>query len=158
MTDKEVNKKTCNVPGCGKDTFCRGLCATHYWRMKKGRNAAVRAEAEKYAEASKRPGKRKSATRQPKPVSKPDERTAPAEGGTNVPPGKQYWGSDEFRERLAEERIAAVTEFATAVGIRSIDYEGGLLFLSPGEDRQPLYLTPAGTLRHVKLTVSDNTE
>lgn len=187
MTDKEVktNTKTCNVPDCGKPAYNgRGLCVTHYWRMKKGKAPADRAYLEKYANPSTRkPPTPKPASsisrisqkaeklrkmRERKPQAKPAFDADDEIEETETRPAKRVnLSPDEMIQRIAEERIAAVSEFATALGLSHLDYDGGLLFANVAGDVkakleggaiQPLYISQYGKLRYATLTMSDRPE
>ncbi len=180
MSDKDVTAKTCNVPGCQGKKLARGLCSKHYWQLK-NKNPETRAEAEKYADSITRPGTHKHKKpapsiaqkaaklrkmRQQNPRKPRNPATPPADDAGDREPSqtkRSNWTPQEMLERISEERIAAVSEFASALGLHHTRHRGGLLFLTVAEDLgeidkstlAPLYISADGKLRYATLELSD---
>jgi hypothetical protein len=125
-TDKDKKTRMCNVPDCGphKKLLGRGLCSKHYYYLKSP-DPAKRAEANKYAAPPKRKGG-KAAEPPAVPAGDPQAAETPPE---------------------ADIRIAAITEFASALGIRHSEFGKGRLFTRPEWGERVLVLTEGGYLR-----------
>ena len=121
---------TCNVSDCDHPAKCRGLCVKHYWQLRKGK-PSVQAEAERYADPvkksrwNKRPGDKAS---EPRPPGSGQKRSSPA----------------------ADERIAAITEFATAIGIDRLGVSDGIVFHAGG---RTVFLDQAGRLHDARFSL-----
>ena len=134
MADTDVKKK-CNVPDCGKPSGqSRGLCAAHYWYLKKGRDAARRAEIARYAAAPSNRGGRRRAKRT-QPVEAP-----PAPKGPDAPgrladrsavASADSVGDNGDERTTADEVISTCCEVCTVLGMERIKWQGGFIFVNP---------------------------
>ena len=133
MIDKEVDP--CRVPDCGKPSGqSRGLCAAHYWYLKKGRDAARRAEIAQYAAApSNRGGRRRSKRAEPVEAPPLKEPAAPA----------RSVGDNGDERTTADEVISTCCEVCTVLGMERIKWQGGFIFVNP-ETGAAAQLTEAG--------------
>lgn len=133
-----ANKRNCNVPGCNKQAGpSRGLCFMHYHRMIRGADKEAAAEAAKYADPPKR--RRRQSAAKPR-----------AAAGNSDNPGRTYRTprAEKQSSAGADDRIAAITEFATGMGIPYLALgDGSFLFHQPGAGERVLILTKHGHLR-----------
>ena len=146
ITDvKAVTKATCNVPGCGKLAFSRGLCHKHdYWR--RSPHAEKRAIAERHlnppgrgcagaARARGKAGKPLTPAKSPEVSSK--GQSARATGGRRV----------QLAADLAQllEGLGVGT-VATADGVMFVDPAGMKAIRTYTDGRAPtrLAIVPAG--------------
>lgn len=130
--------KTCNVPGCEKPVSGRGLCGMHWFRATKGKDGPAKDEALRYANPSRRKAGGDAKTSSDKVEDAAEKRAR-----------NQPRRIDQAQARKAEktdERIAAITEFATAMGIDHIDYHGGRLYPCPKTDNF-IFLTEFGNIQ-----------
>ena len=142
----------CRVPGCVKQPVSRGLCGMHVYRATKGKPGPERDEAIKYALPP---------TRGPdRVVGTGEDRGGMALAGGTAELKKQVAKArrknrqaDAETDPLADAAIAAVTGFATVMGIRRVKHAQGFLFV--GDDDTTIVLTKEGELREATLTVGN---
>lgn len=143
-----MGEKTCNVPGCEKPVSGRGLCGMHWFRATKGKDGPGKDEALRYANPPRGKGARAKTADAKTPA---DKAADAAEKRERSQPRR----IDQAQARKAEktdERIAAVTEFATAMGIEHIDYHGGRLYPCP-KTGSFVFLTEFGNLQNAMLSL-----
>lgn len=135
-------EKTCNVPGCEKPVSGRGLCGMHWFRATKGKDGPAKDEALRYANPARGKGDKPESAGEKTIL---DKAANAAEKREKSLPRR----IDQAQARKAEEadeRIAAITEFATAMGIDHIDYHGGRLYPCPKTDNF-IFLTESGNIQ-----------
>ncbi len=139
-----MGEKTCNVPECEKPVSARGLCGQHWHRAFRGKDGPAKDEAVKYMNPLIRKAPAKAA---PPPVVS-DAADLKRERG-------QAGRIDQAQARKskeADERVAAITEFATAIGVEHIDYNGGRLYPCP-KTGGFVFLTEGGNLQNAILSL-----
>lgn len=144
--------RTCNFPGCDKSEVARGLCDTHYSRLK-STTVKIRKEAEKYANPTKYPnrGNKKAA------IAGEDERPRQTtSGGSGL--GDRLNARQKERSEENNRLIATLTAFATMMGIkRTGETHQGLLYVSPINEKT-LLLSHEGNLHSVDMNVGEAME
>jgi len=167
---KPKAKAKCRVPGCTGPDRTRGLCGKHYYQLMYSKDAKVRADIEKRALPPTRQGGRRDRGR--KPPSVDDVLDKAADPGPAAAPVRfdASEALDAHRRRLtaararagriepddprpsavraaADEKIGLVCEFATAVGILRVPFQGGQMFYRDAWGDRVLFLGADATLR-----------
>jgi len=140
-----MDKKTCNVPGCNKKGKYRGLCPTHYSRSLKGDPEAI---------GHRNPSKTTGSRSAPKPAGEKTTTDQAADADEKRARGlpQRIDQAQARKSQEADERITAVTEFATAMGIDHIDYNGGRLYPCP-KTGSFIFLTDGGNIQEAVLSL-----
>ena len=137
--------KVCNVPGCGNKVIGRGLCGTHYGRLK-GTDAAKRVEAKRYANEPTRRSPRKRAA--DKPARKAAGAKQPATAAQVPAPA-----SPEAPNAAKLSSGMDLSMFAGILGLGFVPVSGGVVFAnqSIGSCERLAYVTDAGNVHRIDL-------
>ena len=160
----------CSITGCMQHAVCKGLCDRHYQKRLRARRT-VRERVEREREARQKAKAEAAGTLKvgdhvkmavdcatgkptgkvtPCPADDPQELgfVVPEPEAGRVSPAQGIEQAEKRNRKIADARIAVCTEFATAMGIKRIELNGGFLF---SQDGRKVFLGPGGKLRTVKL-------